>query len=382
MRLTLVLIALLFTSGAFAQQYSRDFIKSGKFAKDFSSYLTSQCYQDLKTFYSQGKLLTSRTFINHSLPLSTFGKKGDSDLEFVRNSITKTPSGFYTFYHYTKETSLANAFQPDIRNRDSVWQETKNYAFTYILSFIKNPNRGTWFNPQVLRVNKGFLYISSCPTCSSGFGPIQLSFTFSPEAKIIDVRSFDWSTAEYEMKDKYPEVFHSCDFKIMGLFALEDSGIDILRYDDNWYQLTNFSHVLNSDVLVLDHTDDDGATRQRAGNRIYSLSLSMAPASSVSEPGPAPSPIPAVNEEVSTGIEVLEATWLKSNDSLENAKSHCDGKDSCLYKVLEKYLPGVKYNANRPKPFTIKWKCSANGSIKSHTIPSDARGQSYNLTCQ
>lgn len=147
-------------------------------------------------------------------------------------------------------------FYPNLKNRDAVFPKIKKKAFPEIMTYIKKTTRGDLFNPETFRTNSGFFYLSSCPLCSVSFGNIQLSFTFSPMARVIIIDhhperpTYDWERAKEELEQTYPKVFSSCEFEKMGIFAIEDSGIDIIKYDTEWYQITNFEDVVNSDVLV------------------------------------------------------------------------------------------------------------------------------------
>jgi hypothetical protein len=379
MKITLILLSLLISSGAFAQHLVRDLIKAGTHRSEFSSFFGESCYQELKTFYGQGEMLVSDILVRESFPIADLAKI-DENLDIVRTEITKTKEDYFTFFHYTNATSLAEDFRPSETNRDKAHSEIKTKVFDDIMTFLKNPGRGNFFNPSFPSINKAFLYVSSCPTCSSSFGNIQLSFTFSSKARVINIIPyFDWSAVIRELKSRYPEVFSECDFKRMGLLALEDSGIDIIRYATNWYQVTNLYDVINSDVLVFPkagYGSADDATKERSHNRTYTLSLDGR------VPG-IPDPVAAPEPEVEmAAIQVIEASWITHDDSLSNATKFCNGKETCTYRVHEKDLPGVKYKRRRPKSFTIKWKCLKDGDVQSHTISSDARGEEYTLDCR
>jgi hypothetical protein len=378
MKITLILLSLLISSGAFAQHLVRDLIKAGTHQSEFSRFFGESCYQELKTFYGQGKLLVSDIFVRESFPIADLTKI-DHNLDIVRTEITKTKEDYFTFFHYTKAEDLAKDFRPNETNRDKVHSEIKTKVFDDIMTFLKNPGRGTFFNPVFLRVNSGFLYVSSCPDCSSSFGNIQLSFTFSSKARAmkINANTYNWSAASQELESRYPAVFRECDFYGVGILALEDSGIDIIRYDTYWYQVTNLYDVINSDVLVFPYagySSANDATKERSHNRTYTLSLDE------KVPG-IPDPDAATEVEMAA-IQVIEASWITHNDSLSNATKLCNGKETCTYRVHEKDLPGVKYKRRRPKSFTIKWKCLKDGDVQSHTISSDARGEEYTLDCR
>jgi hypothetical protein len=372
MKITLILLSLLISSGAFSQHLSRDLIKAGTHESEFSRFFGESCYQELRTFYSQGKLLVSDIFVRESFPIADLANI-DKNLNIIRTEITDTKEDYFTFFHYTNATNLAEEFRPSETNRDKVHSEIKTEVFDDIMTFIKNPGRGTFFNPKVLRVNSGFLYVSSCPTCSSNFGYIQLSFTFSSKARVISIDyDFNWSAVSRELDSRYPEISSKCDFNKMGVLALEDSGIDINRYDTSWYQVTNLYHVINSDVLVFPHANyyrADDATKERSQNRTYTLSSDGQDT--------------VLAQEIEmAAIQVIEASWITHNDSLSNATKLCNGKETCTYRVHEKDLSGVKYKRRRPKSFTIKWKCLQDGDVQSHTINSDARGEEYTLDCR
>lgn len=373
----LFILTILLSTQAFAQEYSRELLFKAGHEQEFKSYLGDTCFKDLQSFYRKGKRLVSKYLIDQSFPLSKLSET-DSDLERVRKNITKSPKGYYTLYHYTTAETLASDFEPHKSNRDEVFPKLKHTVFPSMMAFIKNPSRSPYFDPDYLRVNKGFLYVSSCPTCSSNFGHIQLSFTFSPDTRVITVPQ--WHLVENDLERTFPEVFGSCRFKNMGLFALEDSDIDLINYDDKWHQLTNMSKVVNADVLIFpsrNYSDADEETMRRAQRRIYGLKVSV-----TGKKNEVPAPQEGPEEQEELAISVIEATWITKNDSLSNAKKFCDGKESCSYMVHERFLSGVKYNPNKPKPFKISWKCTKKGKEKVHTIDADARGETFTLACE
>lgn len=358
-----ILLFITLTSLSFAQETSREV-----FLRDeagYKKYLNESCYRDLKNFYRKGKRLKSKVLYEQSKPISALASL-DPNLEKTREKILNNPEGYFTFFHYTSAKNLLTGFESEETNRDEVFPSIQKNVFPSIMAFIKNPGRGSLFDSRYPNDSKGFFYVSSCPTCSSNFGDIQLSFTLSPNARFIDINnksSFYWDRARRDLRETYPEVFGTCSFDRIGFLAIEDSGIDLIKYADRWYQLTNFKNVVNADALKFPKPSYElanEATEARARDRIYTLT-------------------PVVKESHKPlAIDVLEASWTANNDHLKNLKKLCDGKESCTYLVKKKFFS----SENDSKPFLISWKCSQNGEIWSQTLEGNVGGESVTLSCE
>ncbi len=278
MRFLTLILTLLLTGTASAQQLVREFIQQDVKKTELARYLGDQCYNSVEKFYKQGGILRSESLIQQSVPLSDFNRF-DTNLETVRTLITGTSAGYYTFYHYTDVQSLATDFKSEESNRDQVDSEA---GYRSIMSYVKDPSHikmnGQYFSAKRNRFSSAVMYVSSCPTCSSEFGNIQLSFTLAPVSRVLDLYGkVLWSDKiENEVRSKYPEVFKSCEYAKMELLIFEDSGIDLIKYSPNWYQLISFKNALNSDVMIFPTSDYskpliDQETKKRSESRTYSV---------------------------------------------------------------------------------------------------------------
>lgn len=387
MKTALILLFAIVSLQASAQQFYRELLLKAEHASTYSDYFGQACFNDLSNFYKKGKLLKSPIIVANSKPISELGKR-ESPLEDTRKTITKTPAGYYTFYHYTKAPSLLTAFDTDETNRDKVHEKSKTGAYAEMMSFLKVPKSAgdSLFQTKYIRFSRGVVYVSTCPLCSTTFGHIQLSFTLSPDARWVSLEDADpkWPAIANEASALYPEIFRSCTIDKIGGLLIEDSGIDLVDYTNGmWFQLTNFYRVVNSDGIIAAGSHDE-VTSARVSSRVYSMNKSWGNAGSVASPPAARGALPRVTPQPEPkkdpSIEIVEASWGVKNNILKNTKSFCDSKLTCDYKIHEKYLPGITYDASKPQAFTVKWKCDG-VTVKTHTIPGDAHDKIASIKC-
>ena len=275
----IIILIILSSGNAYSQSLLRELILNPQYSSRIVEKVGRKCSEDLIDFYKNDNSFISETIQSTLLSLKDISKY-DSNLERVRLNITELNNGFYTFFHYTNAVDAFNLkFEMDNLDRDLVHQKlldgSHDKSYASISRFLKlRPFRNLFDIGKYINTSKGVLYLSSCPTCSDGFGSYQISFTFDPNSKVMLVdRDYNWQHVKDEIFSNYAIVTRHCDFEKISLFILEDNKVDLVKYDRTWYQLISIDKILNSDMIFA-NSDHDQETNNRVKNRrSYSLHL-------------------------------------------------------------------------------------------------------------
>ncbi len=184
----------------------------------------TQIYRSGNTLYSAAAVASSKTIDRIAFP--SRGRRTD-------------------FFHYTNSKAMLDQFHPEITDRKEAHRVSLvDGTYDRMVLWPKEHTDGS-FATKYYRIYDGVLYVAEDPESSKSYGLHRVTFHLNPKARIIQLACKYESGPSPEtplyrdIGDRFPGIWNVCNRHLVQLFIVEDSGIDLIDYENDsmWFQL-------------------------------------------------------------------------------------------------------------------------------------------------